>query len=192
MRVCGFCLLGRKIAGATHTANTSKAATRVTSETKMCELLLILLYHFSLIMSMSRTKRRKVVQNGDPSTRRAPPRQCAADMKCIIICLPCQGKSNTCFSSRIEADVLERASSQTATDPSLVSASECRIADLFQKVNPKDGHFLKYLPDEMLTDLRKAAKKDALEEDRRRIASYKKSEESFLRKKRTARGRRAS
>ena len=94
--------------------------------------------------------------------------------------------------TKIEADVVERASSQMATDPSLVSASECRIADLFRKVNPKDGHFLKYLPDEMLTDLQKAAKIDALEEDRRRIASYKKSEESFLRKKRTARGRRAS
>lgn len=77
-----------------------------------------------------------------------------------------------------EADVVERASSQMATDPSLVSASECRIADLVQKVNPKDGHFLKYVPDVMLTDLQKATKKEALEEDRRRIASYKKSEES--------------
>ena len=78
---------------------------------------------------------------------------------------------------KTEADVLERTSSKSGTTPSLVSASECRIADLFRKVNPKDGHFLKYLPDEMLTDLQKAAKKDALEEDRRKIDSYKKSEE---------------
>lgn len=34
--------------------------------------------------------------------------------------------------SKTEADVLERASCQTATDPSLVSASEYRMAGLFR------------------------------------------------------------
>ena len=79
--------------------------------------------------------------------------------------------------AKIEADVTERASGLTATDPSLVSASVYKISDLIKKINAESKHFLKYLPDEMLTDLQKAAKKDALEEDRRRIDSYKKSEE---------------
>ncbi|MBO4913946.1 MAG: hypothetical protein J5449_01965 [Oscillospiraceae bacterium] len=47
----------------------------------------------------------------------------------IVEAVPDSGKSNPCFFSRIEADVTERASSQTATDPSLVSASVYRIAE---------------------------------------------------------------
>ena len=76
--------------------------------------------------------------------------------------------------SKIEADVLERTSSKSGTTPSLVSASEYKIAELFRKVNPRDKHFLKYLPDEMLTEEQRAAKEEALEEDRKRIASYAK------------------
>ena len=92
--------------------------------------------------------------------------------------------------SKIEADVLERASSQNGTSPSLVSASEHRLTDLFRKVNPSDKHFLKYLPDEMLTDLQKDAKEDALEEDRKRIASYTgNGSRNRSRRPRVARGR---
>jgi len=92
--------------------------------------------------------------------------------------------------SKIEADVLERASSQNGMSPSLVSASEYRLTDLFRKVNPRDKHFLKYLPDEMLTDLQKDAKEDALEEDRKRIASYTgNGSRNRSRRPRAARGR---
>lgn len=75
--------------------------------------------------------------------------------------------------TKIEADVLERASSQKAADPSLVSAPEYKIADIIRKVNERDKHFLKYLPDEMLNIDQKNAKNDALEEDRKKIESYK-------------------
>ena len=59
------------------------------------------------------------------------------------------GKSYMAVSlSKIEADVLERTSSKSGTTPSLVSASEYKIAELFRKVNPRDKHLLKCLSDE--------------------------------------------
>jgi hypothetical protein len=58
--------------------------------------------------------------------------------------------------------------------------SEYSIADFVSKVNPADGHFLKYLPDGFLSKEQISSKRIALEEDRRRIEGY---EKTYLRAK---------
>ncbi|MBQ8648348.1 MAG: hypothetical protein IJ484_09410, partial [Oscillospiraceae bacterium] len=46
------------------------------------------------------------------------------------------------------------------------------IPDLVQNINASEGDFLKYLPDEMLTEAQKEGKKSALEQQRAKIDSY--------------------
>ncbi len=48
------------------------------------------------------------------------------------------------------------------------------IAQIIQNVNPKDRHFLKYLPDQMLNPEQINAKKVALEEDQKKLEDLKK------------------
>ena len=75
--------------------------------------------------------------------------------------------------TKIEADVVGSAPGNIQA-PSLVPASEYSLADIFGKINPQDGHFLKYLPDGFLSDEQIKAKMAALEEDASRITGYKK------------------
>ena len=75
--------------------------------------------------------------------------------------------------TKIEADVLGSAPDRSQTR-SLISASEYSLADLFSKINPKDKHFLKYLPDGFLNQEQIQAKMAAIKEDEARIAGYEK------------------
>lgn len=74
--------------------------------------------------------------------------------------------------TKIEADVLGSAL-DTSQGRSLISASKCSLAELFQKINPADKHFLKYLPDGFLSEEQSEAKRAAIKEDMNRIAAYK-------------------
>lgn len=73
-----------------------------------------------------------------------------------------------------EADVLGSRPGNNPGQYSLISASDCNIADLFAQINPQDKHFLKYVPDGFLSDAQKTAKQSALQEDADRIAGYAK------------------
>lgn len=73
-----------------------------------------------------------------------------------------------------EADVLGSRPGNNLGQYSLISASDCNIADLFAEINPQDKHFLKYVPDGFLSDAQKTAKQSALQEDAERIAGYAK------------------
>lgn len=76
--------------------------------------------------------------------------------------------------TKIEADVMGSRPGNSRGQYSLISASDCSIADLFAEINPQDKHFLKYVPDGFLSDAQKAAKQSALQEDAKRIAGYAK------------------
>ncbi|MBQ4065839.1 MAG: hypothetical protein IJD10_07035 [Clostridia bacterium] len=73
--------------------------------------------------------------------------------------------------TRIEADVVGRASGE-AQSPSLISASTYSLAKIFQKVNPADKHFLKYVPNGFLSQKQIEAKKRAIKEDKERVSKY--------------------
>lgn len=66
--------------------------------------------------------------------------------------------------TKIEADVLGSAP-ETIQTRSLISASNYSLADIVREINPEDAHFLKYLPDDMLSPAQVAAKNRALSED---------------------------
>ena len=74
--------------------------------------------------------------------------------------------------TKIEADVLGTTIGKNPSS-SLISASEYNIADIFREINPNDAHFLKYLPDNFLSDGQIQAKRAALQEDANRIAKDK-------------------
>lgn len=74
--------------------------------------------------------------------------------------------------TKIEADVKGK-TVDPGQAPSLLSASEYNIADIFGKINPQDAHFLKYLPDNFLSEDQKAAKQKALAEEAAKIRRYK-------------------
>ncbi len=74
--------------------------------------------------------------------------------------------------TKIEADVVGSAPENNQA-PSLVPASEYSLADIFREINPKDAHFLKYLPDGFLSEEQINAKNAAIEEDDVRIQTYK-------------------
>ncbi len=77
--------------------------------------------------------------------------------------------------TKIEADVVGSAPGKIQT-PSLVPASEYSLAEVFRKINPQEGHFLKYVPDGFLSGEQIKSKEVAIEEDRVRIASYEKKQ----------------
>lgn len=69
--------------------------------------------------------------------------------------------------TKIQADVLGSTSVVTQNDNStrsLISA-EYSLSDIVREINTKDKHFLKYIPDQMLSVDQIEAKKDALAED---------------------------
>jgi len=73
--------------------------------------------------------------------------------------------------TKIEADVLGSTPEKVQTR-SLLPASIYSLADIVQEINPEDAHFLKYLPDQMLSPEQVEAKKNALAEDAERIKGY--------------------
>ena len=79
--------------------------------------------------------------------------------------------------TKIEVDVLGSTPDKSQTH-SLVSTSVYSLADLFQKINPENKHFLKYVPDGFLNDEQLRAKMIAIQEDNARIASYEKKRTS--------------
>lgn len=78
--------------------------------------------------------------------------------------------------AKIKADVTGRTEESKTPASALVSATYS-IADIFKNVNPQDGHFLKYIPNQFLDDEQIAAKNEAVDEDNRRIDRYKTSEQ---------------
>ncbi len=58
---------------------------------------------------------------------------------------------------------------EVSVSPLPVAGSTYSIAEIVQNVNPKDRHFLKYLPDQMLDQKQIEAKKTALAEDQAKI-----------------------
>ncbi len=74
--------------------------------------------------------------------------------------------------TKIEADVLGSTPENIQTR-SLISASTYSLSDIVQKINPKDAHFLKYIPDKMLSTEQIQAKKVALAEDAEKIKKYR-------------------
>ena len=77
--------------------------------------------------------------------------------------------------TKIEADVMGRADSD-ALKPFLVSASDYNIANIIKNINPEDSHFLKYIPDSMLSEEQRIAKTDALDQDYARISKYERTD----------------
>lgn len=77
--------------------------------------------------------------------------------------------------TKIEADVVGRTVDKNQAS-SLVSASDYSISEIIAKINPEDKHFLKYVPDKMLTEQQKQAKQEALEEDFERISGYERTD----------------
>jgi len=73
--------------------------------------------------------------------------------------------------TKIEAGVLGSAVGKSQ-GRSLIPASEYSLPEVFSKINPADGHFLKYVPDGFLSGVQKEAKQSALREDAARIAQY--------------------
>ena len=60
----------------------------------------------------------------------------------------------------------------------LVSASEYSIADILKKVKPLDKNFLKYVPDNFLSDSQRMAKQEAIREEERKLESFMKTKET--------------
>ena len=77
--------------------------------------------------------------------------------------------------TKIEADV-PGTTIDDSQSRSLISASKYSLSEIFQKINPADKHFLKYLPDNFLTENQIIAKQEALKEDADRISRYKKGD----------------
>ena len=72
--------------------------------------------------------------------------------------------------TKIKADVLGRSLGyKNNLVPSLISASEYSLADIFRNVNQLDGHFLKYIPNDFLTEAQQESKQIAIEEDNERL-----------------------
>lgn len=66
---------------------------------------------------------------------------------------------------KIEADVIVPGLRQNAA-PGTVTSFDVSIADILSEINPSDGDFLKYVPDQFLSDAQKASKKEALNIER--------------------------
>ena len=75
--------------------------------------------------------------------------------------------------TKIEASVLEGTIDENQAFPLIPASTTYNLADIFREINPKDGHFLKYLPDGFLSEAQKEAKRNALAADEARIALYR-------------------
>ncbi len=67
--------------------------------------------------------------------------------------------------TKIETGVVGNTASDKQMATSLIPISNISIPELFSKINPKDGKFLKYIPDEFLNASQIEAKKQALSDD---------------------------
>ena len=75
--------------------------------------------------------------------------------------------------TKIEASVLGGTVDENQALHLIPASITYNLADIFRKINPQDGHFLKYLPDGFLSEVQKESKRKAIEEDDVRISSYK-------------------
>lgn len=72
---------------------------------------------------------------------------------------------------KIEADVKAPGLRQDAA-PGTVTSFDVSISDILSNINPSDGDFLKYVPDQFLNDAQKASKQEALEKEKARIDKF--------------------
>ncbi len=86
-----------------------------------------------------------------------------------------RGKSlyMTVMLTKIDPEVVDAGiPSETGDVPHLFSRSTISLRQLFTNVNPKDGRFLKYVPDGFLSNEQKRAKQEALLKQEREYANY--------------------
>ena len=62
----------------------------------------------------------------------------------------------------------------------LLPAFDYSISDFIKKINPSDGNFFKYIPDELLTDEQIDAKASAIEKENAKYRRYSMDEEPRL------------
>lgn len=62
----------------------------------------------------------------------------------------------------------------------LLSTSTYSIRDIFKNINPVDKLFLKYVPDEFLSEEQISAKREALEEEKKRRIKTKSSDNAYM------------
>ncbi|MCI6957800.1 MAG: hypothetical protein MR763_10715 [Clostridiales bacterium] len=76
--------------------------------------------------------------------------------------------------TKIDSEVLEKAPESIDADtPLLFPESTYSLQSLFKNVNPKDGRFLKYVPDGFLYNEQKLSKKNALEKQEQEYDLYR-------------------
>ena len=86
-----------------------------------------------------------------------------------------RGKSlyMTVMLTKIDLEVVDAGvPSETGDVPHLLSRSTISLQQLFENVNPKDGRFLKYVPDGFLNDEQRQAKQEALRKQEMEYANY--------------------
>lgn len=74
---------------------------------------------------------------------------------------------------KIEADLMETLSNQKSSVGISKSTSNYSITELIKNVNPADEEFLKYIPDELLSDEQKQGKSNAVKREKLRIDDLK-------------------
>lgn len=74
---------------------------------------------------------------------------------------------------KIEADLMETLSNQKSSVGISKSTSNYSITELIKNVNPTDEEFLKYIPDELLSDEQKQGKSNAVKREKLRIDDLK-------------------
>ena len=81
----------------------------------------------------------------------------------------------------IEPEVLgERTSSNSSSMSPLFSGSMISLRELFENVNPKDGRFLKYVPDGFLNEEQKKSKKIAFERQEKEYQKFNKEKRTTV------------
>ena len=75
--------------------------------------------------------------------------------------------------TKIEASVLGKTVDENRASTLIPASITFRLADIFKEINLQDMYFLKYLPDQFLSDAQKISKQNAIKEDEERIAKYR-------------------
>ena len=84
------------------------------------------------------------------------------------------------FEKEKEVDVAGHTSLNEQDGTNLLSTSTYSIREIFKNINPKDKLFLKYVPDEFLSEEQISAKREALEEEKKRRIKTKSSDNAYM------------
>lgn len=79
-----------------------------------------------------------------------------------------------------EVDVTGNTSLEEQDGTDLLSTSKYSIRDIFKNINPVDKLFLKYVPDKFLSEEQISAKREALEEEKKRRIKTKTSDNDYM------------